>query len=52
MALTAAAGTAAAAATRTAAEDASATGSAAVNDDCAGLSHGHNFIAESSVTAI
>jgi hypothetical protein len=60
LALTAATGTAAAAATRTAAaaatgtaaEDASATGSAAVNDDCAGLSHGHNFIAESSVTAI
>jgi hypothetical protein len=52
LALTAAAGTAAAAATRTAAEDASATGSAAVNDDFAGLSHGHNFIAESSVTAI
>jgi hypothetical protein len=49
LALTAAAGTAAAAATGaaatattgTAAEDASAAGSAAVNDDCAGLSHAH-----------
>ena len=62
MALTAAAGTAAedasaartaaAAAAGTAAEDASAAGSAAVNNDCAGLSHEHNIIAESSVTAI
>jgi hypothetical protein len=51
LALTAAAGTAAASATRTAAasatgsaaEDASATGSAAVNADCAGLSHGHTL---------
>jgi hypothetical protein len=64
LALTAAAGTAAedasaagtaaedASAAGTAAEDASAAGSAAVNDDCAGLSHGQNIIAESSVTAI
>jgi hypothetical protein len=51
LALTAAAGTAAAAAARTAAaaatgtaaEDASAAGSATVNDDCAGLSHGHRL---------
>jgi hypothetical protein len=53
LALTAATGTAAAAATGTAAEDAAATGPAAEdNFRGAGLNHGHNTIAESSVTAI
>ena len=41
--VTAATGTPAAAASGSTAEDASATGSAAVNDDCAGLSHGHRL---------
>jgi hypothetical protein len=63
LALTAATGTAAAAATGPAAEDAAATGTAAEdaaatgpaaedNFRGAGLNHGHNTIAESSVTAI
>jgi hypothetical protein len=40
---TAATGAATTAATGTSAEDASAAGSASVNDDCAGLSHIHTL---------
>jgi len=42
-AATAATGTAATAASGTSAEDASAAGPAAINDDCAGLSHIHTL---------